>query len=78
MAIYTNISEDHLDRHHSMKEYVKMKKDYQKILQKKILSYLIVMIDILMSIFNKTKFKTLKYGIKSLTTLFFQKQFYIS
>ena len=26
MAIYTNISEDHLDRHHSMKEYVKRKK----------------------------------------------------
>ena len=30
MAIYTNISEDHLDRHHSMKEYVKMKKRLSK------------------------------------------------
>ena len=35
MAIYTNISEDHLDRHHSMKEYIRnekkiIKKFYRK------------------------------------------------
>ena len=35
MAIYTNISEDHLDRHNSMKEYVKMKKIIKKFYKKK-------------------------------------------
>ena len=42
MAIYTNISEDHLDRHHSMKEY-KNEKKIIKNFTEKILSYLIMM-----------------------------------
>ncbi len=73
MAIYTNISEDHLDRHHSMKEYVKMKKRLSKNFTEKNIVIFNNDDSILKSIFNKTKFKTLKYGVKSSDHTFFVK-----
>ena len=73
MAIYTNISEDHLDRHHSMKEYVRMKKRLSKNFTDQNTVIFNSDDEILMSIFNKTKFKTRTYGIKSLNHTFFVK-----
>ena len=65
MAIYTNISEDHLDRHHSMQEYIKMKKRLSKNFTGKNTIIFNGDDEILMSIFNESKFNTLTFGIKS-------------
>tara|TARA_B100001248_G_C27386668_1_gene460033 strand:+ start:106 stop:1494 length:1389 start_codon:yes stop_codon:yes gene_type:complete len=73
MAIYTNISEDHLDRHHSMQKYIKMKKRLSKNFTEKNTVIFNVDDEILMSIFNKTELKTLTYGIKNRNHTFYIK-----
>ena len=73
MAIYTNISEDHLDRHYSMQEYIRMKKRLTKNFTEKNTVIFNVDDKILMSIFNETKFNTLTYGIKNRDHTFYIK-----
>ena len=52
MAIYTNISEDHLDRHNSMEQYIEMKKRLSKNFTEKNTVIFNEDDDTLMSIFN--------------------------
>ena len=73
MAIYTNISEDHLDRHNSMEQYIEMKKRLSKNFTEKNTVIFNEDDDTLMSIFNNAKFKTRTYGIKSLNHTFYIK-----
>ena len=74
MAVYTNITEDHLDRHHSMKEYINMKKRLVKNFTNKNLVVFNEDDDILKSIFNDSKHKTLTYGLNSLEHNFYIKE----
>ena len=71
MAIYTNISEDHLDRHKSMTEYIEMKKRLSANFTKRNIVIFNKDDEILKSMFEKTKFTTLSFGINSTDNKFY-------
>ena len=72
-AIYTNISEDHLDRHNSMQSYIKMKTRLVENFKKDNTVIFNEDDDILRSIFNNSLLKKSTYGIKSLNHTFYVK-----
>ena len=65
LSIYTNISEDHLDRHHSMQEYVKMKLRLVENCKKNNTIVFNEDDDTLKSVFQNSPLKKSTYGIKS-------------
>ena len=72
-SIYTNISEDHLDRHYSMKEYVKMK---LRLVENCTKNEAVVFNEddaILKSIFHDSQLKKSTYGIASSNHTFYLK-----
>ena len=73
IAIYTNISEDHLDRHVSMQEYVKMKIRLVQNFKKNNTVIYNEDDDALKAIFHNSSLKKLTYGIKSLNHIFYVK-----
>ena len=73
LAIYTNISEDHLDRHDSMQEYVKMKLRLIENCKKNNTVVFNGDDDTLKSIFHNSLLKKSTYGIKSSNHTFYIK-----
>ena len=73
LSIYTNISEDHLDRHYSMKEYIKMK---LRLVENCKTNDTVVFNeddDVLKSIFHNSPLKKSTYGITSSNHTFYLK-----
>jgi len=73
ISIYTNISEDHLDRHYSMQEYVKMKLRLVENCKKSNTIVYNEDDDTLKSIFNNSPLKKSTYGTKSSNHTFYLK-----
>tara|TARA_X000000950_G_scaffold209253_1_gene251654 strand:- start:704 stop:2086 length:1383 start_codon:yes stop_codon:yes gene_type:complete len=73
LSIYTNISEDHLDRHYSMKEYVKMKLRLLENCKKNNTVVFNEDDDTLKSIFHNSLLKKSTFGIKSSNHTFYLK-----
>ena len=73
VAIYTNISEDHLDRHFSMQEYIKMKIRLVENFKKNNTVIFNEDDENLKSIFHNSLLKKSTYGIKSLNHAFYVK-----
>ncbi len=73
LSIYTNISEDHLDRHYTMKEYIKMKLRLVENCKKNNTVIFNEDDDTLKSIFDDSVLKKLTFGIKSLNHTFYLK-----
>ena len=73
LSIYTNISEDHLDRHYSMQEYVKMKLRLVENCKKNDTVVFNEDDDTLKSIFHDSPLKKSTYGITSSNHTFYLK-----
>ncbi|MFL3005307.1 MAG: UDP-N-acetylmuramoyl-L-alanine--D-glutamate ligase [Candidatus Neomarinimicrobiota bacterium] len=73
LSIYTNISEDHLDRHYSMQEYVKMKLRLLENCKKNNTVVFNEDDDTLKSIFHNSLLKKSTFGIKSSNHTFYLK-----
>ena len=77
IAVYTNISPDHLDRHKTMKEYLKMKMEMVKNLNSS--GYIVYNYDdmTLKKIFQNEYKNTIPFSIKKKNTLFYIKDYKI-
>ena len=73
LSIYTNISEDHLDRHYSMKEYIKMKLRLVENCKKNNTVVFNEDDHNLKSIFRNSVLKKSTFGVKSLKHTFYLK-----
>ena len=73
LSIYTNISEDHLDRHNSMQEYVKMKLRLVENCNKNNIVVFNEDDDTLKTVFKNSPLKKSTYGIKSSNHTFYLK-----
>ncbi len=73
LSIYTNIAEDHLDRHYSMQEYVKMKLRLLENCKKNNTVVFNEDDDTLKSIFHNSLLKKSTFGIKSSNHTFYLK-----
>ena len=73
LSIYTNISEDHLDRHNSMQEYVEMKLRLVENCKENNTVVFNEDDDTLKSVFQNSSLKKSTYGIKSTNHTFYLK-----